>query len=176
MQPSRRAFLVTGVLGVAALAAGGLLREWPLRSGPATALRDATILHALVPAMLDDALPADARERDLAITETVTGVQAAVAGLPPNAQGEIARLFGLLAFAPFRVGVAGLWRDWPQASLSDTAGMLARWQHSRLSLLRSAYDGLHQLILAAWYGNPRAWEAIGYAGPPALAGAPGSGA
>jgi len=45
---------------------------------------------------------------------------------------------------------------------------LGRWQHSRLALLRSAYDGLHQLVLAAWYGNSRAWPAIGYPGPPSL--------
>jgi hypothetical protein len=46
--------------------------------------------------------------------------------------------------------------------------MLARWQASRVSLLRSAYGGLHQLLLAAWYGNPLAWQAIGYPGPPRL--------
>jgi len=28
---------------------------------------------------------------------------------------------------------------------------------------------LHQLVLAAWYGNPRAWSSIGYLGPPVLA-------
>jgi len=27
---------------------------------------------------------------------------------------------------------------------------------------------LHELAFAAWYGNPQAWPAIGYAGPPAL--------
>jgi len=168
MQPTRRAFLVTGVLGVAMLAAGGLLRQWPSASTSALGARGDAILQALVPAMLDGALPVDADARQTAVAETVNGVQAAVAGLPPDAQADIGRLFGLLAFAPFRVTVAGLWRDWPRASLDDTAGMLSRWQQSRLSLLRSAYDALHQLILAAWYGNPRAWQAIGYAGPPAL--------
>jgi hypothetical protein len=39
---------------------------------------------------------------------------------------------------------------------------------SGFMLLRSAYDALHQLVFAAWYGNPRSWPAIGYAGPPVL--------
>jgi hypothetical protein len=37
-------------------------------------------------------------------------------------------------------------------------------------LLRSGYAALHQLVLAAWYGNARAWPAIGYGGPPSLDG------
>ena len=37
-----------------------------------------------------------------------------------------------------------------------------------LELQRTAYDALHQIIFAAWYGNPRSWPAIGYAGPPEL--------
>jgi len=27
---------------------------------------------------------------------------------------------------------------------------------------------LHQLVFAAWYADPRAWPATGYAGPPSL--------
>jgi hypothetical protein len=76
-------------------------------------------------------------------------------------------LFGLLAFPPARValGVRSAWQD---ADPADVEAALQRWERSRSRLLRSAYDGLHQLILAAWYGNPRAWPAIGYPGPPAL--------
>jgi hypothetical protein len=39
---------------------------------------------------------------------------------------------------------------------------------SGFALLRSAYDALHQIVLAAWYGNPRSWPAIGYGGPPSV--------
>jgi hypothetical protein len=64
-------------------------------------------------------------------------------------------------------GVRPAWRD---ASDDDVAAFLERWRTNRWLLLRSAYDGLHQLVLAAWYGNPRAWPAIGYPGPPAIDG------
>jgi hypothetical protein len=33
----------------------------------------------------------------------------------------------------------------------------------------AAYDALHDLTFAAWYGDARAWPAIGYPGPPHIA-------
>ena len=46
--------------------------------------------------------------------------------------------------------------------------MVAATDEMVLALKRSAYDALHQLILAAWYGNGRSWAGIGYPGPPKL--------
>jgi hypothetical protein len=51
------------------------------------------------------------------------------------------------------------------------SAFLARWRESRFDLLRAGYQALTQLVQAAWYGNPRAWGAIGYPGPPAVGGA-----
>ena len=169
MNRSRRTFLVTGGLGVAALAAGGWLhmRSGGARAGSALGDQGRTVIAAMVPAFLDGALP-DGANRAVAIAETVDAVDGAVAGLPPATQAELAQLFGLLTFAPARLALAGLADDWPGASTDAVAAALGRWQHSRLTLLRSAYDGLHQLVIAAWYGNPRAWTAIGYPGPPSL--------
>jgi hypothetical protein len=167
MKPSRRAFLTTGVIGAAALATAGWLR---LRAPRVPLDRDArAIVTAMVPAFLAGALPAQAAARAEAIAVTVTNVESAVAGLPLAAQREIAQLFALLAFAPARIAVAGMTSDWADASTAEVDAVLERWRASRIALLRSAYDGLHQLVLAAWYGNPRAWDAIGYPGPPVLA-------
>jgi hypothetical protein len=165
----RRTFLAAGALGVAALAAGGWLRYGMRDAPPGRALDDDArlIVAALVPAFLDGALPVRAPVRDEAITETVAAVDAAILGLPPIAQHELAQLFGLLAFPPARVAM-GLRSAWSDAAPEDVQAALQRWQGSRSLLLRSAYDGLHQLILAAWYANPRAWPDIGYPGPPAL--------
>jgi hypothetical protein len=35
-------------------------------------------------------------------------------------------------------------------------------------LLRVAYFALHELVFAAWYGDPQSWPRIGYPGPPEL--------
>src|SRR5947208_2488631 len=57
---------------------------------------------------------------------------------------------------------------WPEASFASVTAFLTRWRDSRFALLQSAYGALHQLVMAAWYGSPNAWPAIGYAGPPLL--------
>src|SRR5690349_18548478 len=105
MNRSRRAFLATGVLGAAALAAAGWLRV----RAPAGAVgrgldADArAIVRALIPAFLAGALPAEASARNDAIEATLTNVDAAIVGLPPQAQRELAQLFALLGFAPARL-------------------------------------------------------------------------
>jgi hypothetical protein len=173
---TRRTFILAGVAGGAALAAASWLRRGreaqPVSPalGPLAQL-DAgapAIVEAIVPVLLAGALPVDPVSRPVAVNETVANVARAVAGLPPAAQHELGQLFALLDFAPARIALTGVTSTWNDASERDVAAFLERWQASRLTLLRSAYDALHQLVFAAWYGNPRSWPAIGYGGPPAL--------
>lgn len=170
---TRRTLLKAGVAGGAVL----VFARWAVTSYspepasyPGSALDPAarTIIAAIVPAMLADAL-VDARSSVEAHAEVVAGVDRAVAGLPPASRKELEQLFALLSFAPTRALVAGVWSPWPEASPASIDAFLASWRDSRFDLLRSGYGALHQLILAAWYGNARAWPAIGYAGPPSLA-------
>ena len=170
---TRRTLLKAGVVGVAGL----VLLRWlyTTTSAPAaTASKDRpldsdarTVLTAVIPVILDGALPAGedaAKARD----EALDCAAEAIAGLPPAVRKELDQLFALLAFAPTRCLVAGVWSPWPEASRESIAAFLLRWRDSRFALLRSAYDALHQIVLGAWYANPRAWPAIGYTGPPSL--------
>ncbi len=169
---SRRTLLKAGVAGGATL----LLVRWlytspsPPQLSPRQALAAParTILAAIIPVLLDGALPIGA-ELPAARAETLAAIEQTIAGLPPATREELAELFSLLDFAPTRCLVAGVWSPWPEASSEAIAAFLARWRDSRFALLRSAYGALHQIVLAAWYANPRAWPATGYAGPPALA-------
>jgi len=170
MNRSRRTFLAAGTFGALALSAAGWLRLRPAQRVAGRGLDSASsgIVRAMTPAFLAGALPVDAGARATAVDETVANVDAAIAGLSPDAQAELAQLFALLGFAPARIALAGLTHDWTDATTDDVNAALERWRTSRVALLRSAYDGLHQLVLAAWYGNPRTWDAIGYPGPPRL--------
>ena len=159
---SRRTFLKTGLIGGALLAAGGLAAL--LVGRDAERDRD-DVVRALVPAMLDGALPADAKERDAAIDRCVEGVAIAVRGLSPAAQEEAGQLFALLAMAPTRLALAGIGSSWDKASAADVAGFLQRWRGHRVGLLQSGYLALHDLVLGAWYGDERTWQSIGYGGP-----------
>jgi len=174
---TRRTFILAGVAGGAALAAAYWFRHereaQPVTGALVPLARLDTgapaIIGAIVPVLLAGALPVDPVSRPVAVNETIENVARAVSGLPPAAQRELGQLFALLDFAPARIALTGVTSTWSDASERDVAAFLDRWQASRLMLLRSAYDALHQLVFAAWYGNPRSWPAIGYGGPPALA-------
>ncbi len=172
LRPSRRELLKTGALGCAALAFVGLAaraRAQPIEGDFAfLGAEDRVIVAAIAPVMLAGALPAGGAARQRAEAEVVEGVDRAISGLAPATQAELRQLFDLLGLGIARVLVAGLWPSWDEAGAEDIAGFLGRWKESRFDLLRSAYLGLHELIIAAWYGNPRAWPRIGYPGPPEL--------
>jgi len=168
---SRRTLLKAGIAG----GAGLLLVRWlytstatpestPTPSGALDA-RARAIVAAIAPVMLAGALPAG---DPLSLQQLVAGVEQAIAGLPPAVRKEIDQLLALLSFAPSRALVGGVWSPWHEATPESIVAFLDRWRDGRVALLRSAYGALHQLLFAAWYGNPNAWPAIGYAGPPSL--------
>jgi hypothetical protein len=172
MSLSRRTFIAAGIVGAAALAAAGWLRG--PHAPPGAAGRRAldadgeAIFAAVAPVLLDGALPADKAARDAALAQTLDGIDAAIAGLSPHAQAELGELIALLALPPVRYGVAGVSDAWPVASPAQVRRFLDNCRASRFTLMRAAYDALHALTYAAWYGNADAWPAIGYPGPPSL--------
>lgn len=165
---TRRQFLKTGILGTLALSMAG--RWYPVAAQPSAFAADARadILAALAPVMLADALPAVAEARKESIGATLAGVDQAIAGLDPMAQKELGELFALLSIAPARWLLTGVGEPWSTASPAQVARFLQRWRHSFWALPQSAYQALHQLIFAAWYGQTGSWADIGYPGPPRL--------
>ena len=169
MSTSRRQFLRVGAAAGAVLATAQWLR--PSFAAPQQGFRvlDATgaaMVRALVPVVLADALPAQAREQR--VQETVEAFDRAVGALSPGVRNEVEQLFSFLSFGPTRVAMAGLWEPLERSSPDDLALFLARWRRSAFDIQRSAYQALTQLIQAAWYDNPASWDAIGYPGPPKL--------
>jgi hypothetical protein len=170
---TRRTLLKAGIAGGVVLVSVRWLvtsnspRESPSTEGSALDPSAQAIVAAIVPVLLEGALP-DTDASVEARAEVVAGVDRAVAGLPPGSRKELEQLFALLSFAPTRCLIAGVWSPWPSASRDSVAAFLDSWRDSRFTLLRSGYGALHQLILAAWYGNTKSWPAIGYGGPPSL--------
>lgn len=172
---SRRQFIKAGVAGTAALVVARVIYG-PFEAAPAwqsgsvhqfTKLSDASrgLIAALAGVVLDGAMPADADARAKAVEEVVVGVDKAVAALQPAVQAELQQLFALLNFPISRRLLAGVSQSWLKAPAGEIGAFLENWRDSRFTLLRSGFHGLHQLILAAWYGCPDAWAAIGYAQP-----------
>ena len=159
---TRRTFLKAGLLGGALLTAGGLAA---LLVGRDPLADRRTVLAAVIPAILDGALPEEPQARAAAVTRCAAGVETAIAGLPPAARAEAAQLFTLLAVAPGRVALAGVFSAWERAGTDQVAAFLERWRGHPLALMRSGYQALHDLTLAAWYADESTWASIGYPGP-----------
>src|SRR5687768_15182246 len=102
----RRTFLTAGLAGSATLAAGGW---WAIRVYPSdpSAAADA-VLAAIVPAVLDGALPQDPSARRNAIGMVVQRARATMEGLAPAVQQELGELFGLLSWPLARRWLAGV--------------------------------------------------------------------
>lgn len=126
-----------------------------------------TVIHAVASAMLVDAF-SPAQERAGALAATVRGVDVAVSRLPLGTQAEFGQLLQLLENPLTRWLTTGI-GSWSDAGDTRVAAFLDRWRYSRFTLLRSGYDALHQLVMAAWYAQPAAWTAIRYPGPPNIA-------
>ena len=168
---ARRRFLAVGLGSATILVAAGW---WATRPGrPAEGLRAldadaAAFVTAIVPAILAGSLPAGADARAGAIRETVSAFDRAVSGLTPGVQAELGQLFSLVGLAPTRRLLAGVSKPWDEASVEEVGAFLSSWRTGRLDLMRAGYQALTQLVIAAWYGNPAAWAAIGYPGAPTL--------
>jgi hypothetical protein len=139
-----------GLAAAGALAAGDILYEFSSED-------DRAIVAAIAPVMLGFNVP---------VQDVVRGFDVALSGLPLLVQSQVHQLLGLLRFPLTRTLVAGVWHPWHAATDEEIAAFLRRFRYSNVAQLRSAYDALHQLVMAAWYGNDVAWAAIGYAGPP----------
>jgi hypothetical protein len=168
---TRRQLLVRGLTAGAVLALAGLAYECIPERGPGDPRyrfaflddEDRAIVAAIAPVMLAGAL----RGSD-AVMHVVRGTDVAIAGLPPAVQAQLRQLFGILRFPPARMLAAGIWRPWHEASQAQVAHFLQSWRYSPITTLRGAYDAMHQLVMAAWYGSDASWPATGYPGPPSV--------
>ena len=166
--PSRRQLITTGVVGAALLASA----TWWMSGRRGSARRLAVfalspsgqaLFAALAPVILGSAWPGVA-----ARSRIIQAVTIAIGQLSPSAQREIGQLIDLLTLSPTRMALAAVMPSWDEASPETIAGFLQRWRESRLGLLQSGYQALHDLVVGAWYADPEAWQAIGYSGPPSL--------
>ncbi|QNM95033.1 hypothetical protein [Chitinimonas koreensis] len=173
---TRRQLLKTGLagaalLGVARLAYGPIVPDGQYAVPEVARFKvlDAesrTALAAIGRVMLKGALPQGKAEFDAALQAVVQGCDTAISGLPGTVQDEVKELLSILNGRLSRRWLVGVMSPWDQAGDDEIAHFLSRWRYSSLSLLRSGYQALHQIVFAAWYGNPQSWVGIGYDGPP----------
>jgi hypothetical protein len=171
--PDRRQFLKVGLLGTAVMAAvsGGvaLTRDSALSPGCLWLQRDDwLVFQAIVPVMLEGALPGEEGPRVGATNKIISGVDFTIAHFSPSVREEIRQLLWLLESSFTRPLLTGIWSSWTNAEAAEVQDFLLSWKESRFDLLRVGYSALHDLIAGAWYANPESWRRIHYPGPPVL--------
>jgi hypothetical protein len=157
----RRTILKLGVAGGALLAAGGIA----IFAGRDPVRDRRTVLSAVVPVILDGAIPDRDPGRLEAVGRGVAGVETAISQLAPATQRELDQLFALLASAPGRSLAAGVSGSWETADPVEVAAFLERWRGHSIALFQSGYHALHDLVTGSWYADESTWSAIGYGGP-----------
>ena len=172
----RRDFLRTGFWGALTLSTVSFSAALTgcASAPPAAGLRvlragDLVVLRALMPVVLDGALPAD-ESRAVVVNESIQLLDSLLAGSSRAGQQQVSQLFDLLTFPPTRYTVVGLDKDWAEASPADISAFLASWSQSRFGLLRVGYTALTQMIAMNWYMQPRAWSTINNYIPPRVVG------
>ena len=167
---SRRRFLQLG-LGTAAVfgVVGGAAWLWQpgVRAGRLSE-PGRSVFRAVARCVLEGSLPTDTGRRDAALDRHLQQLDATIAGLPRNAQTELAQLLGLLAMAPGRRWFSGLDGDWPDAGIEALDAALRRMRSDTNALRQQAYHALRDLTNAAWYAQPEHWAQLGYPGPVAV--------
>ena len=170
----RRSFLKLGMASSATLTAVGVTAAL---SGCSEALpkdgdwkvltaQDRTLLSAIAPVMLKGSFPTDQADQQNALDKMLPVIDTVVYGLGPHNAKQMSDLFMLLNFGATRGLTTGVWSKWENADETEIENFLNKWRYSSLGLLDLGYNGINQLITAAWFGQKETWQQIGYPGPP----------
>jgi hypothetical protein len=164
----RRAFLKTGLLSGSILIIGTSLYGCADLDILETDLIDDEItvaLTALLPVFLAGALPEQQPQRSQSIQDTIDGMSRAMERLPPHTLDELKDLFGLLTNRLTMLAYVGSFARLDELTTEQAALLIEGWRTSYIGLLNTAYEGLKELVFAAFYGNPRHWTVMNYNKP-----------
>lgn len=161
----RRQFIMLGLATGSALTLG--ISAIPLLTADHSQQRDSAVLvlDALLPALLQGALPADAIARQAALRRSRDAVLQFLPFLPKSQQQQLNQLFLLLETDLSRLALTGHWLSLNELPIALRLELLHGWRDSYLMLLQQAYAGLKELLFAAYYGQPQHWLPLSYQPP-----------
>ena len=169
-QKSRRSFLKRGLFGGLVLALGGGSYLFTRRGVPVEVPAGLQVLsateYAVVWTLVQRFVPARDGFPAADALKTALAVDGIVAMTEDVTRAEIKQLLMLFENALPNFLFGGRTVPFTQLSPTEQDQVLGEWRDSRLTLRRTGYAALRNLTLAAYYGNPQTWAAVGYPGPP----------
>ncbi len=164
----RRTLLRLGVGSAVVLAVAGgavALLQPGLQQGAMTA-RSRLMLSRLAEALIANAWPDASRlPRTAAMGALLTRIDAQIAGTPDGVQAELSQLLTIMDTAAGRRALVGIQNTWDAVGTAELAEALQAMRLSRVSLRQQAYQGLHDLVYAAYFSGKESWPVLGYPGP-----------
>lgn len=167
MNLSRRHFIVGAAACGGAMASYWLIQ--PQKFKPLTtrfkylSSTHAQLLRALAPAMLAGVdLSSQAEQSQPPIDRLINNIDVAIGLLPHHSQTELNQLLTLLSHRGSFILLGQTTTPLPEMTVLQRDAMLRGWQLHSLKPLNQAYLGLHELFMAAWYGDPLSWGSLNY--------------
>jgi hypothetical protein len=160
----RRSILKYGLIGAAVLATGGValtLQPTVLRAPKAPLECFDDVEYAILWALVSRLAPPDADALDIAGKLDKTFAAADL-----GTQAEFKQVLRLIENGLPGLFLDGRPRPFSAASPDVQDTTLERWRTSRISVRRTAFKAINQLIGAAYYASPETYAAVGYPGPP----------
>ena len=166
---SRRGFLKKGLFGGLLLALGGGAFLGTRRGAQVSMPAGLKVLnateYAVMWAIVQRFVPARDGFPAADSINTAVGADGIMALLEDVTQGEIKQLLMLFENALPNFLFGGRTSPFTQLNPKEQDEVLAEWRDSRLTIRRTGYRALRGLAIAAYYGNPATWSAVGYPGP-----------
>lgn len=168
---TRRRVLQFGLLGAGVLAVGGLglsLRPSRLRS-PKRPLKCLDPLeYSVFAAIADRVIPAQGKFVSPEQAEVAERVDDVLSRAYPWMQADFKKLVRLFENGVANLVLGGRPESFTRMSPEAQDAVLAAWADSSIKLRRTGYKALRGIVVAAYYGNPITYAAVGYPGPPDL--------
>jgi len=177
LDPSRRSLLRLGLAGSAVLAVGGIglsLRPPVAVPSPGPLRVFSAREHSICAAIADTMCPGGVGLPTATELGVAAKLDALLSTVHPGVGKEIRQVLHLMENPLAALAFDGRLTPFSHLSAADRATALELWRTSSLGVRRQAYKGLHGLINAAYWGDPRTYGHGGYPGPPDYGNRPGA--
>ncbi|MDL2196967.1 TAT leader-containing periplasmic protein [Shewanella algae] len=162
----RRQFLLWALGGTSALALGvSLYEEEEIANLSEHEKPHDLLLGALIPVLLEEALPEINKHRTSAINRTLDAVNQTLKWLPKAQRQELEQLLDILENRFGLLLLSGSMTPLMLRSPNELVEMLESWRSSWMALLQQAYLGLRELLMASYYACPEHWDRLNYNKP-----------
>jgi hypothetical protein len=128
--------------------------------------RSQRVVSRIAQAIIADAWPDESvLTRSAAMDALLMRMNAQIAATPDSVQAELSQLLTIMDTTAGRRTLVGIGSTWEAVEMAELAAALQSMRLSRISLRQQAYQGLHDLVYAAYFSGKESWKVLGYPGP-----------